>query len=371
MKMISDKTDETYCKETGRDGSIGPERESLMHGRDSVVEQALPGRYHATVTIEEKNGKCQPLVIDEETYNEMFENSREFDADGFEGFPQEEMDCNQEGSTTLPEERGSGVDNPNRQFKRKWDRALNKLVMKCYIMGEPNRRGFRKRMHNAWQDIGVFDLTEQQLAGQVLHLKNSKYFADIEIEEMKRETKEKGEHWGIDDDDDVVEPIVTYATNGDDIRQIEVDVEDENDVDGDILERIKCKLALENLEKVDLKSYDRRKVREATSRVNGVIGKLKTTSITDTNRLILVGANVVGDLVGVKSRGEPKTKEPWWKRRIQGKISELRKDISHLEEWNKERMSKERIKNNLEHKYSVKKKGLKVVIEELKQKGKG
>ena len=51
------------------------------------------------------------------------------------------------------------------KVKTKWTKELNKLSMKCCLMSEPNKRGFRKRIYNIWKDIGVFELSEQKLAG--------------------------------------------------------------------------------------------------------------------------------------------------------------------------------------------------------------
>ena len=56
-------------------------------------------------------------------------------------------------------------------------------------------------------------------------------------------------------------------------------------------------------------------------------------------------------------------KEPFWKRRIKGKLNVLRKEISKLQRNKKGGKGLTQI----EKKYNVKKKGLNVVIEELKQ----
>ena len=60
-------------------------------------------------------------------------------------------------------------------------------------------------------------------------------------------------------------------------------------------------------------------------------------------------------------------KEPWWKRRIKESIKEIRKHINILER--KKRGDLKRIEKykELEQKYRIKKKGLNVVLEELKQ----
>ena len=38
--------------------------------------------------------------------------------------------------------------------------------MECYLLGEPNIRGFRKRMLSLWVQKGMFWVSEQRLVGQ-------------------------------------------------------------------------------------------------------------------------------------------------------------------------------------------------------------
>ena len=83
--------------------------------------------------------------------------------------------------------------------------------------------------------------------------------------------------------------------------------------------------------------------------------------------LVLAGANVVADLMNIKKKKASRDKDPWWKKRITGKIRELRKDISKLDQWNRKSLKSEHIKKRLEQLYHVKRKGILVVIEELKQ----
>ena len=54
-----------------------------------------------------------------------------------------------------------------------------------------------------------------------------------------------------------------------------------------------------------------------------------------------------------------------WKKRIQRKINALRKHLSRLDRWSKDELHNEATKDQLGNK--VEDKGLKVVIEELKQ----
>ena len=59
-------------------------------------------------------------------------------------------------------------------------------------------------------------------------------------------------------------------------------------------------------------------------------------------------------------------KEPMWKRMLQNKIKELRKDLSQVEASKDKDISNFRHWDRLERKYSIRVKRLNVVIEELK-----
>ena len=80
-----------------------------------------------------------------------------------------------------------------------------------------------------------------------------------------------------------------------------------------------------------------------------------------------VGAVVVTNRLGVKIDKLAGRKEAMWKRRLQSKIKELRKDLSQLEASKDKDISNFRHWERLERKYSIRVKRLNVVIEELKQ----
>ena len=83
----------------------------------------------------------------------------------------------------------------------------------------------------------------------------------------------------------------------------------------------------------------------------------------------MAAAPWVAKEVGVKKGKIGDKKEPWWKRRIESDITNLRRDINRLE-WERRgetgRKGKKKIKK-LNTKYKVKKKRVNLVIEELKQ----
>ena len=80
-----------------------------------------------------------------------------------------------------------------------------------------------------------------------------------------------------------------------------------------------------------LRNVPKKKLLEETAKVDKVLSKFKTHSITKTNELFYAGAFVVTNKLGVKIDEVAGRKEPVWKRRLQNKIKELRKDLSQLE----------------------------------------
>ena len=73
--------------------------------------------------------------------------------------------------------------------------------------------------------------------------------------------------------------------------------------------------------------------------------------------------------VGVKKGKSEEKKEPWWKRRIESDITNLRKNINRLKRESRGETGgnrKRKIKG-LNAKYRVKKKGINLVTEELRQ----
>ena len=84
--------------------------------------------------------------------------------------------------------------------------------------------------------------------------------------------------------------------------------------------------------------------------------------------IIIIGVSVA-DQLSLKKYEGGKKKDPWWKRRIEEDIKQLKKDINILERAKKGQIGarKEGKAKLVEEKYGVKRKGLTTVIEELKQ----
>ena len=111
-----------------------------------------------------------------------------------------------------------------------------------------------------------------------------------------------------------------------------------------------------------LRNVPKKKLLAETAKVDTVLSKFKTHSITKTNELFYAEDSVVRNRLGVKIDKVAGRKKPMWKRRLQNKIKELRKDVSRPEA-SKDKGHSER----LERKYNIRLKRLNVVVEELKQ----
>ena len=116
-----------------------------------------------------------------------------------------------------------------------------------------------------------------------------------------------------------------------------------------------------------LKNVPKKKLIEETAKVDKLLSQFKIHSITKTNELFYAGAVVVTNRLGVKIDKVDGRKEPIWKRRLQNKIRELRKDLRHLEASKDKDINNFRHWGRLERKYSIRVKRLNVVIEEFKQ----
>ena len=74
------------------------------------------------------------------------------------------------------------------------------------------------------------------------------------------------------------------------------------------------------------------KLLEETAKVDNVLSKFNTHSITKTNELFYAEAVVVvTNRLGEKIDKVAGRKEPIWKRRLQNKIEDLRKDLRILD----------------------------------------
>ena len=258
--------------------------------------------------------------------------------------------------------------NPVISKRRKWTSQENKVVMECYLMSEPKIRGYRKHMLSLWVQKGMSWVSEQRLVDQANTIRRNSWMTELEIEELER--KVTGSESVI-----VAKASVEALPDqvGEDIRNVlpEMGAEEQADsLDEEVAIVMEIAELIERGRKNKLsalRNVPKKKILEETAKVDKVLSKFKTHSITQTNELFYGGAFVDTNRLGVKIDKVAGRKEPMWKRRLQNKIKKLRKDLSQLEASKDKGISNFRHWERLERKYSIRVKKFNVVIEELKQ----
>ena len=61
---------------------------------------------------------------------------------------------------------------------------MNHIVIECWLRSEPSKRGYRQRLKRLWDEMGVFEATEQRLDYQAIRL--NEWLTSLEIEEIKQ-----------------------------------------------------------------------------------------------------------------------------------------------------------------------------------------
>ena len=215
-------------------------------------------------------------------------------------------------------------------------------------------REYRKR---------VFWVSEQRLVDKANTIRRNSLMTELEIVRKVTESNSV-----IVEEERSVEALPDHV---EEVRNVLPEMGAEEQADS--LDEEEVAIVIENAEVIErgrkdklpaLRNVPKKKLLEETAEVDKVLSKFKTYSITKTNELFYPGAVVVTNRLGVKIDKVAWRKEPMWKRRLQNKIKELRKDLSQLQE------SKDIDISNFRHwerKYTIRVKRLNVVIEELKQ----
>ena len=244
--------------------------------------------------------------------------------------------------------------NPVISKRRKWTSQENKTVMECYLLSEPK----------------IKEVSEQRLVDQANTIRRNSWMTELEIEELER--KVTGSDSVIAAEARSSEALPDQV--GEDRRNVLPEMGAEEQADR--LDEEEVAIVMEIAEVIEkgrkdklpaLRNVPKKKLLEETAKVDKVSSKFKTHSITKTNELFYAGAFVVTNKLGVKIDKVAGRKEPMWKRRLQNKIKELRKDISQLEASKDKGVSNSRHWQRLERKCSIRVKRLNVVVEELKQ----
>ena len=116
----------------------------------------------------------------------------------------------------------------------------------------------------------------------------------------------------------------------------------------------------------NLRYNDRKKVREATVKINKIVSFIKTETITETNSVLCAVGNVVAQMVGYKNKEMTGDRQPNWPRRILEKYKVLRKDLGQFNRTRHRELQNEGTLSKLKRKFNIKK-SADVVHKEVQQ----
>ena len=275
--------------------------------------------------------------------------------------------------------------------RKKWTKEINVKVMECYYRSKPAEQGYRQRFHQLWEESNIMEVSEQRLCDQRRVIVNKEWLTSVELEKIKRRVVERAESKDEESDDENDMWFLGFDEEGKDvyIQECQVVLSDiekrtkeygdreagQNQAKRDLKEE--QKEIVNEIEKIiekgefggmkPFKNIDQVKLNKITQKVNEVLVCIETKNITETNNLVRAVETYVAKEMGLKEKRKKEKKDPWWKRRIQNDIAKLRKEISIMDRYRKGELKRIYKVIEMEKKYSIRKKGLKVVLEELKQ----
>ena len=179
--------------------------------------------------------------------------------------------------------------NPVISKRRKWTSQENKIVMECYLLSESKIRGYRKRMLSLWLEKGMFWVSEQRLVDQGNTIRRNSWMTELEIEELER--KVTGSDSVIVEEARSVKALPDHVVE--DVKNVlpEMGIEEQ----ADSLDEEEAAIIMEIAEVMEtgrkdkipaLRNLPKKKLLEETAKVDKVVNKFKTHSITKINELL-------------------------------------------------------------------------------------
>ena len=197
--------------------------------------------------------------------------------------------------------------------------------MDCYLLSEPKIRAYGKRFLSLWLQKGMFWVSEQILVDQANTIHANSWMTELKIEELER--KVTGSDSVIVAEARSVEALPDQV--GEYVRNVLPGMGAEEQADS--LDEEEAAIIMEIADIIErgrkdmlpaLRNVPKEKLLEETAKVDKVLNKFKTHSITKTNELFYAGGFVVTNMLGVKIDNVAGRKVPMWKRRLQDKIKE-------------------------------------------------
>ena len=227
--------------------------------------------------------------------------------------------------------------------RKKWTKEENKTAISCYLKAtKESKRGYRKRMHNLWNEMGMFEIEDQHLACQVRSIFKNSRLTEIEIQQLQREIEKveiAPERVGR-----VSEMSYGVSSGTETVREQGCDLDDypgctpEDHIKNPFHQRLTE--IMRQGAKGDipiLRPRDINLVIKHMNDVNEVLKCIPVKNLSDLKYVARAGALLVSKKIGVKTNHAINKKGPFWKQRIEKDIALLRKDLSRIDDWFKGR----------------------------------
>ena len=241
------------------------------------------------------------------------------------------------GKCSASKQHGSG--RHQNTARKKWKREENKTAISCYLKAtNESKQGYRRRMYNLWNEIGMFEIEEEHLACQVRSIFKNKRLIEIEIQQLRKEIE--NDEIAPERVDTVSEMSYGGSIGTETVSEQCCDLEDypggtlEDHIENPIHQRL-----IEIIHEGAIGDIPTLRVRDITlmaKYVNEVNEVLKCTPGRNLSELKYVArenALLVCENVSVQAYHTINKKEPFWERRIEKGIAILRKDLSRTDDW--------------------------------------
>ena len=148
----------------------------------------------------------------------------------------------------------------------------------------------------------------------------------------------------------------------------DLDANDFSDEESGIAERL-FEVMQQNQRKksLALKEVNKNALNKEVDKMNQLPAKVRSENISVTNDLIYAAAVVTTERLGVKINKKKYKGKLRWKKRLEGQVKQLRKDLSRVEELRRGTTIKAKFEEELQRRYWIKEKDLIAVSEEMKQ----
>ena len=189
-------------------------------------------------------------------------------------------------------------------------------ALDCYFRSIPERRGYRQRMIDPWNERGMFKITKQRMADQERAIPRNHWLTNLELEEMRR-CASRSPSTEVPTTDSmseiceqlpkVEETLVIVDDVNEDWFKGQGAIEEEKQI------AIRLRQIAESSDRQRLPAsrlVQRKRLMEETRISDKVLGRMMSSDITHTKNLAYTGAVVVTERLGVKPAGQRNVKDP-------------------------------------------------------------